>query len=177
MPPPQGKGSRPANKLWWALVYGYGDAPEKAAFANLDAKQLAMMAEAVEQAVAIAAQVDIVLPTGSTDEKSWKWRLQRLGRNWMSCKTYYAKHPDYKAPFINPPAGIEHRIDLWGVALGTGSAAEQADKNVPLVPRELMALDMSKIRDLRPECKGLMVWTKQPDLLRIMQALPEAVGG
>ncbi len=117
---------------------------------------------AIREAVKYAGQVDLLYPTSSNRASHYAWPLEGLARFRCDAKPYY-QHKSSGKIFANPPAGYEHKLDLWGSFVtpvsrqigGTGSTSWT------LTIDDAKALNLDIIRQRYPECRGFWVYTDE----------------
>lgn len=160
-----------------AEAYGPADHPDQQVLKGvvLSEPDQAAMRAAITLATARVAPADLIYPCSSSAAWSYTWLMGMLGRCCCCEKLYYLHTTDAKLPTITPPAGMTHRVHLWGSAIGTGGPAA-SEKKVPLLPREFMGLDLARARERFPECLGFFGWCEYNDLANIIRALPGNVG-
>jgi len=149
----------------------YGDSVHKLSLksAELTEALQSRIRSAVQIAVASAGRVDFVYPSSSGRATHFAWPLLELGQWRCDSKAYYTTAPDYQLPKINPPTCIEHRLDLWGCNVGLGRPEDVVGSQVKLTIADVMALDLSVIRQQHPDCRGIWVYIDAdifPDVIR-----------
>lgn len=111
--------------------------------------ELRHVQSAILQAVNVTGQVDFIYPAASSNPISYAWSVVGLGEKRLVHKTYGLLNADDKV-IMNPPDGVEAKLDLWGHSVSTqGGALNSAD---------VMAFDMARVRERFPENVGQWVY-------------------
>ena len=126
--------------------------------------------QATSAAMRYVPCVDIITPVTAWKPNNYAWLLSELGRWRYGNETMFAHAPDYTIRAVNPPPGYELKRHLWSVVLTKYSTG------VALSPTDLLALDLTQIRTLNPDCMGFAVQPIKGESLRdILDALERAV--
>ena len=153
----------------------YGKCPQ---FSSLKRKKLIdkdrrRIRRAIEDAVSKAGPVDLIYPSSSSPSWHYAWSMADLGILRCDSKTYYTRAKRYELPKIRPPHGFTHRVDLWGSAVGLGRPEDVYHGNVTLTSPEVVALDLPRIRERFPNCRGFWVWVSHDILPEVIRSWPD----
>mgnify|MGYP001610825680 CR=1 FL=1 len=143
----------------WVDAEPYGEGPQTwLKTARLPAPTLQGMREAIRTAVRTAGQVDFVEPVGCGAPTCYAWTISGLGKIRGTTSTYYSHAPQYRVPKLDPPPGIEFRLELWGCNVGLNRPEDRVGDSVKLTIDEVKTLDLDQVRKSYPECAGFWVY-------------------
>lgn len=131
--------------------------------ATLTPGQRCVMRWAVRQAVQTVGPVTLLEPGSRESPDRYNWPLLDLASTWGHTKTYKAKPPDWQFPPIRPPPGVQFRLDLWGMWVGSyDDVCKPADVAAWLA-------DFPVIRKRYPECQGLFIYIEAKDFAETLR--------
>lgn len=136
----------------------------------LTLEQQVQIRAAAMTAVEAAGPVDYIRPTSSNSPLHFCWSLLELGEHLCDSKTYYVKAPDYEVPKVSPPPWCKHLIDIWGCNVGLGRPEDVVAGQLKLTADDVKTLDLSAIRWMFPECKGIWVYADYDILAKVIRS-------
>ncbi len=136
----------------------YGDSTQKPTlkFVPIDDVERIMIGLAIKEAVAAAGPVDWIYPTSSASPTHYAWPIARLGRVRCDAKPYYTRESDGQV-IANPPAGYQHRLQLWG-AFVMPKRTEIRPGLWTLGIGDAKRLDPNVMRQKHEHCKGIWIY-------------------